>query len=49
MLCEICDEPIPIREKDEHFQENHAPKPCPSCGEQIPMDEMEDHEASASG
>lgn len=45
-LCEICEEPISIREKDEHFQENHAPVACTICGQLVPKDTLDDHKVN---
>ena len=45
-LCEICEELIPISEKDEHFQENHAPEDCTMCGRQFPKEKLDDHKVN---
>ena len=45
-LCSVCDEPIPLKEMEDHFKENHAPTPCDLCGSLIAPDELEEHQVS---
>lgn len=46
MLCEICDEPIAIREKEEHDKEYHTPAICELCGESFPADTLDEHKVT---
>ena len=46
VLCDICDEPISIREKEEHFKECHAPALCDLCGASVPADTLSEHKVS---
>ena len=43
-LCEECGEPVPLKDIDEHFKENHAPQPCGLCGDPIAPDDLQDHQ-----
>lgn len=46
VLCDICDDPIPIREKEEHFKEYHAPALCELCGMSVPTGTLNEHKVS---
>lgn len=43
-LCEHCQEPVPISDMEEHFEEEHKKIPC-ECGESIEKCKVEDHKA----
>lgn len=46
-LCPDCDEPIPRGELEEHKEEFHSLKDCPSlCGEKVEACKLEEHQAS---
>ena len=42
-LCEVCQDPVPIQNMEEHFAENHAPTSCDLCGASMPKDKLEEH------
>ena len=42
-LCEVCNEPVPVQDMEEHMAENHAPTSCEWCGASMPRDQLEEH------
>ena len=44
-LCNQCQEPVPVSQMDEHFEEYHVKVKC-KCGLEIEKGEVEQHEVS---
>lgn len=45
-LCDMCGNPVPKSEIEQHYLEEHAPEPCDLCGEKLPKDGLDAHKVS---
>ncbi len=46
VLCEHCEEPVPKKDLDDHYEEEHSPQPCELCEDIFPKDQLEDHKVA---
>jgi len=48
VLCDQCDEPVPLIDLETHVKDVHAPIKCELCGSAVQRDEVEQHRVCVS-